>query len=133
MDYENLKKKFEENKPKLILGVCFIVVFLVGFGTGRFERQNQNPKIQAQNDYTKNSKVNPENTTPTAQPQAQVLSASTTPKDASGSCLIKGNISSKGEKIYHIPGGSSYKIVKPEQCFNTEKEAQAAGFRKALR
>lgn len=44
-------------------------------------------------------------------------------------CLIKGNINSKGEKIYHTPDSPSYKITKPEKWFCTEKEAQAAGFR----
>lgn len=44
-------------------------------------------------------------------------------------CLIKGNINSKGEKIYHTPSSRSYKQTKPEIWFCTEKEAQAAGFR----
>jgi micrococcal nuclease len=48
-------------------------------------------------------------------------------------CVIKGNISSGGKKIYHVPGGASYKVVKPEQCFNTEAEAAAAGYVKASR
>ena len=46
---------------------------------------------------------------------------------------IKGNINSKGEKIYHVPGGASYDVTKPEMMFCTEEEAVAAGFRKALR
>ncbi|WP_240338519.1 thermonuclease family protein [Peribacillus alkalitolerans] len=44
---------------------------------------------------------------------------------------IKGNISSKGEKIYHTPSGQYYKITKPEQWFCTENEAIEAGFRKS--
>ena len=32
--------------------------------------------------------------------------------DASQECLIKGNISSSGEKIYHIPGGQYYSRTK---------------------
>ncbi len=46
---------------------------------------------------------------------------------------IKGNINSKGEKIYHIPSGQYYQITKPEELFCTENEAQAAGFRKSER
>jgi hypothetical protein len=43
---------------------------------------------------------------------------------------IKGNISQpSGELIYHVPGGRSYAKTKPEQCFATEANAQAAGFR----
>ncbi|WP_377914852.1 thermonuclease family protein [Bacillus songklensis] len=43
--------------------------------------------------------------------------------------LIKGNINSKGEKIYHTPDSPQYKVTKPEMMFCTEKEAKAAGFR----
>ena len=42
---------------------------------------------------------------------------------------IKGNINSKGEKIYHVPGSPSYERTVPEVWFATEEEAQAAGFR----
>ncbi|GED66469.1 hypothetical protein BRE01_01710 [Brevibacillus reuszeri] len=43
--------------------------------------------------------------------------------------LIKGNINSKGDKIYHVPGSSSYEQTNAEMWFATEEEAQAAGFR----
>lgn len=46
---------------------------------------------------------------------------------------IKGNINSKGEKIYHVPGGAYYNKTVAEELFNTEAEAQAAGYRKSLR
>jgi len=49
--------------------------------------------------------------------------------DEGGQGLIKGNINSKGEKIYHMPGEASYVNTKPEQWFSTEAEAVAAGFR----
>ncbi len=45
--------------------------------------------------------------------------------------LIKGNINSKKEKIYHVPGGDYYNITKPEQLFCNEQEALNAGFRKS--
>lgn len=52
--------------------------------------------------------------------------------------LIKGNISNKGEKIYHCPGQRDYDKTKidpskGERYFNTEEEAVAAGWRKAKR
>lgn len=55
----------------------------------------------------------------------------------SGSCLIKGNISSSGEKIYHLPGCPYYGKTKidaarGENWFCAESEALAAGWRKAL-
>lgn len=46
---------------------------------------------------------------------------------------IKGNINSKGEKIYHLPGTANYERTKAEEWFATEEEAQAAGFRAAKR
>jgi micrococcal nuclease len=51
-------------------------------------------------------------------------------------CLIKGNISVSGEKIYHLPECGSYdKTVinesKGEKWFCSEEEAILAGFRKA--
>jgi len=49
--------------------------------------------------------------------------------DSNGNGLIKGNINSKGEKIYHIPGDPWYDRTKAEVWFKTEAEAQSAGFR----
>lgn len=50
-------------------------------------------------------------------------------------CTIKGNISSKGERIYHLPGQRYYdktRISKAgEQFFCTEADARAAGFRRS--
>lgn len=46
---------------------------------------------------------------------------------------IKGNASSSGELIYHVPGGASYAQTQPEECFATEADAQAAGYRAARR
>ena len=50
---------------------------------------------------------------------------------------IKGNINSKGDKIYHVPGTSKYDATKideskGERWFRTEEEAQAAGWRPPL-
>ncbi len=41
---------------------------------------------------------------------------------------IKGNHSSSGDFIYHLPGGRFYDRTRPEVCFASEQEAQAAGF-----
>ena len=52
-------------------------------------------------------------------------------------CDIKGNIGTSGEKIYHLPGCGSYAKTqidekRGERWFCSEKEAQEAGWRKAL-
>ncbi len=55
-----------------------------------------------------------------------------------GDCIIKGNISSSGERIYHVPGQTWYgrtriSEARGERCFRSEAEARAAGWRRARR
>jgi hypothetical protein len=45
------------------------------------------------------------------------------------SAPIKGNQSG----IYHVPGGQFYSRTNPEECFASESDAQAGGYRKAQR
>lgn len=59
-----------------------------------------------------------------------------TTASAPGDCRIKGNISAKGERIYHVPGGRFYEQTqidqsKGERWFCSEAEAQAAGWRRS--
>ena len=56
--------------------------------------------------------------------------------EAPDGCNIKGNINSKGGKIYHAPGTRSYGATKiseskGERWFCSEKDAKAAGWRAA--
>lgn len=58
--------------------------------------------------------------------------------ERSEACLIKGNISQDGERIYHMPDQEYYGKTRineaaGERWFCTEAEAQAAGWRKAKR
>ncbi|WP_442754253.1 phospholipase D-like domain-containing protein [Methylocystis sp. JAN1] len=55
---------------------------------------------------------------------------------ASAGCLIKGNVSRNGERIYHVPGDRTYERVRMDKgrdkrWFCTEEQAVAAGWRKA--
>jgi endonuclease YncB( thermonuclease family) len=55
---------------------------------------------------------------------------------APGQCRIKGNISRKGKKIYHPPGGRYYAATKinegkGERWFCSESEAMDAGWRRS--
>lgn len=66
----------------------------------------------------------------------QCVGGCATPPDPS--CVVKGNVNSSGEKIYHVPGGSFYDRtdIKPEEgdrWFCTEAEAVEAGFRRSER
>lgn len=60
------------------------------------------------------------------------------PATDTSECRIKGNISAKGERIYHVPGGGYYDATKidaakGERWFCTEAEAKAAGWRRSKR
>lgn len=60
------------------------------------------------------------------------------PPAPGGQCLIKGNIASDGEKIYHVPGQQYYDVTKideskGERWFCTESQAVDAGWRRSKR
>ena len=44
---------------------------------------------------------------------------------------IRGNISSSGEKIFHMPSGQFYEKTVPEETFCTKSEARSAGYRES--
>lgn len=52
---------------------------------------------------------------------------------APSGCHVKGNHSSSGEWIYHVPGGQYYDRTNPEECFDTAAAAEAAGYRASKR
>ena len=63
---------------------------------------------------------------------------STPAQEINANCPIKGNISAKGARIYHMPGQEFYTRTridpaKGERWFCSETEARAAGWRKARR
>ena len=59
--------------------------------------------------------------------------ANSTINNTDNSCVIKGNINSKGNEIYHMPGQRDYDNTVPEEMFCTVEEAEAAGFIPASR
>lgn len=51
-------------------------------------------------------------------------------------CSIKGNVSTQGERIYHVPGQKYYEETRisashGERWFCSEEEARAAGWRRS--
>lgn len=53
-------------------------------------------------------------------------------------CKIKGNISTSGDRIYHVPGGEFYEqtmisAAQGERMFCSEQEAKSAGWRRSRR
>jgi micrococcal nuclease len=74
--------------------------------------------------------------TPVTPPPPPVPTPAPAPSPAPTSCVIKGNISSSKEKIYHMPGCGSYNQTAidtsaGERWFCSEQEAVTAGWRKA--
>ena len=70
---------------------------------------------------------------PTRVGQVPVVLSGPAPRQA---CVIKGNVSSSGERIYHVPGQRHYgatriSVAKGERWFCSEAEARRAGWRRA--
>ena len=138
MDYSDMKNWLaeKENTQKVVIGCCFVLVFFVGFGAGRFERAVARDSVKTYSNYTTQQPKKPltaEAGTQAAAPEQGNVAGAATSTATNGQCIVKGNISAKGDKVYHVKGGAFYDKTKPEQCFNTEAEALAAGFRKSSR
>ncbi|MCA0171476.1 thermonuclease family protein [Bacillus sp. RAR_GA_16] len=88
------------------------------------QAQEEGKGIWSLENYVQEEGFNEETETP---------DSSTSEKDSDEKCLIKGNINSKGEKIYHVPEGSYYEITKAEEMFCSTTDAEAAGFRPSSR
>jgi endonuclease YncB( thermonuclease family) len=70
--------------------------------------------------------------------QTILLGAVSSSDAPSPQCVIKGNLNRKGERIYHLPGQLNYAQINMakglgERWFCTEAEADAAGWRRAMR
>jgi hypothetical protein len=130
--YEKAKDwlKQKENKDKLVLGLSFVLTFIVGFGAGSYVRETRRDVSKPQANYTTVSAKKPANAATKTVGQETAKQATST---QTSSCIVKGNISSTGKKIYHVKGGAFYDRTKAEECFNTEAEAVAAGFTKSSR
>lgn len=131
IEYQTIKKIISQNRVALILGAGYILVFGLGFGVGKYDQAWQKHITRLQANYNtraaSSTKVNEALFADEPAVFAETVAGTTTP------CVIKGNISTNGKKIYHVPGGSFYNRVNPEQCFLTEAEARAAGFVKSSR
>ncbi|MDP3741043.1 MAG: hypothetical protein Q8R08_01810 [bacterium] len=118
----------DEHKLALVAG--YVLTAGLFFGLGQYLHRPDPPEIKIEEPAIDLSKLN---TTPNPAPAQQVAGETTdTAYDPNCEGKIKGNISAKS-KIYHMPGGASYKQTIPEMCFDTESAAVAAGFRKSLR
>jgi hypothetical protein len=118
----DIKKFLITYQQKIALTIGYILVAILGFGLGQITSFTLDaPKIEIVEQFNA-PQVN------TTQNTGSVQSSSV--DNCEGK--IKGNISSSS-RIYHMPGGSFYNRTNAEMCFDTEQEAQDAGFRKSQR
>lgn len=71
-----------------------------------------------------------------ALPQLAATPQASSSDGPANGCKIKGNINSKGDKIYHMPGSQYYErtqidLPQGERWFCTERQAKDAGWRSA--
>lgn len=72
-----------------------------------------------------------ERTPRTAAAAAAPTRAPASVRDSQGRCAIKGNRTTRGEWIYHLPGQTYYHQTRPEELFCSETAAMAAGYRRS--
>ncbi|MDO8452142.1 MAG: thermonuclease family protein [bacterium] len=96
------------------------------------------PDVKYSNQFKEAEKEARENKRGLWAPEAcnTIISTQSAPDPSKSDCPIKGNINSKGEKIYHTPGQQYYNKTQidesaGEKMFCTEKEAEVAGWRKS--
>lgn len=103
---------------------------------------NKSPLVVDKEVYKKSeNKSSKINTTVTTNTEIKNTDSNTSISDievdttsiSDGQGKIKGNINRKGEKIYHVPGGAYYDRTIAEEYFDTEQQAQAAGYRRSKR
>ena len=122
----NFKEFIKNNQQKIVLIIGFALVAGIGFGLGRFSKPVQNPpeiRFEESTDPQSYYNSNSASVQSSQTSQIQVIKPSCDGK-------IKGTASSK---IYHLPGQAGYAKLNSLVCFNTEAEAQAAGFRRSSR
>ncbi len=123
---ETLKEFYRKNEKLILLTTAFVCIFVLGFLAGRTGTLNSQAPVISIEKSSINSSILKDNI------QSQSVLGENQSADSNCAGKIKGNISSSG-KIYHVPGGSFYNRTQPEMCFNTEAEAQAAGFKRSQR
>ena len=117
-----LKEFIKKHQQKLVLLIGFLLVAGISFLLGKAAAFEYSvPEINVEQVFTA-----PTNYT-------ENIAGTQTPAHA-GASKCAGQIKGSSSMIYHLPDGAFYeRVTNPIRCFNTEPEAQAAGFRKSAR
>ena len=124
----NFKQLLISHQQQIALGVGFLLVAGLAFGLGRISNiQHQASDIKVEQAFTL-----PDNYTPNIS-GIQSTDINTAALSAGSTALnCEGKIKGSASFIYHVPGGAFYdRTTKPVRCFDTEAQAQAAGFKKS--
>lgn len=123
LDFQKIKKILIENEDKIILAIGFVLVAFLSFGAGKLS-ETYHPQMPI---IFKNAPDCP--ATPIGA-EAVVSPNNSNTDTIKTQGKIIGN---KNSKIYHLPGSASYnKISEANRVyFNTEADAEKAGYRKA--
>lgn len=129
----NLKNFLKTHQQRLVFAISLCLMAGLGFSLGQITASEvKPPEIRVEEAFAplnNSSESGPNQSSANNKTQAKAtLNTNNGDLDCKGQ--IKGNISGTN-KIYHLPGGSSYNKTKPEACFDTEAQAISAGFRKA--
>lgn len=126
---DKIKNFLKTYQQQIVLVIGYILIASLGFGLGRFTSPNLSvPEVRVEEVF-----ASPANYTPNiAGIQTNIAEAPTNSISATLTC--QGKIKGSSSMIYHLPGGSFYdRTTHPIRCFDTEAQAQAAGFRKSSR
>src|SRR3989344_5891793 len=107
--------KIKNHQQTIILIIGYCLVFAISFTLGKASAQQVvPPEIKIEEVF---SPLHDTQNLPLTQSKNEPI----LPAENNGECSgkIKGNISSSGNKIYHMPDGSFYKRTTAEQCFDT--------------
>lgn len=61
-----------------------------------------------------------------------IIKGTSVSREVNVGCRIKGNRNRRGQWIYHLPGMPYYDRTRAEDMFCSEKDARAAGYRRAI-
>jgi hypothetical protein len=123
----NLSNGVKKHQKIIAVLIGYFLVAGLFFSIGQVFSKNHSPEIKIEKPALDLTQIyNNSNTVPSQ----SVAGAATSTSPGSSTCQVKGNPTSK---IYHVPGGTFYATLKNFTCFDTEKAAQDAGFRKSLR
>lgn len=117
---DKLKLFLKNHQQQILLVIGYVLVAGLAFGLGRHVPNSVQNATNLPSNYSPN-----------------ISSTQTTEAKASSpteALNCEGKIKGSASLIYHMPGGAFYtKTTKPIRCFDTEAEAQSAGFRKSSR